>query len=419
MARRIKLHIDKFVHFNDVLFEVYRSTEPGVDKDSTHIMTIDDKLAIKQTYTETTEILSRDPYTPYAFLVKRHFETTPFPTVHIGSTAVLPGDIQLFPDDKTIEIHNGDLGLFDGRTIYADYEYQAIPVVDDTRPESGKTYMGTPATGLRPPINFKFEQDVPNKKIHLTFERDTTPVTYFYKIYARDSHGNLSPWSDELYMAIEPSEVFFRIERSKDGKEWEEMSYSNMMEWFDEIHAVDNPKNLTHIETIPIDSKEARITFDNPWYTYTKEPRISYQYRVRAEDSEGYFTDWIYFGPIDIFIEPKEILIRRKLDNGTVSSKEGIDAIDVFKLTKADVDITKPQIMLTDDQLTDASKYAYTFFVHDELDLEAAPVYSVSDHTPWANVILFKAQQYNEDITTKDFVTSFELADRIIEIGGE
>lgn len=417
MARRVKLFIDKIVHMNDVVFEVYRSDQPGVDENDLHIMSVDDTLAIKQTYTETAEILQRDPYTPYAFLAERHFETVPFPTITMGSTPVNSADVLLFPDDKTVEVHSGDIGLFDGRTIYMDYEYQAIPVLDDYKVESGKTYVGPPATGLRNPLDFIAQQDIENRRIRLSFTANTDPMHYFYRIYARDTDGNISPWSDEHHIAITPAETFFRIERSDDGEDWEHVSFSNQFEWYDDLLAADNPINVQNINIIPLNSKEARIVFDNPWYHWKTYPRTSYTFRVRAEDSNGIFTDWLYFGPITLYIEPEEVLIRRKLDNGQVSSKTQTDAIDVFRLKKEDVDVNSPTITLLDDQLTDASLYSYTFFLEDIINMEAKPVYEISDHTPWANVIIFAGETEDDAIKTQDFLTTFELADRIIEIG--
>lgn len=417
MARRVKLHIDKLVHMNDVVFEVYRSDQPGVDANDTHIMSVDDTLAIKQTYTETAEILQRDPYTPYAFLVKRHFETIPFPTITLGSSQVDAADILLFSDDKMVEVHSGDIGLFDGRTIYMNYEYKAIPIMDDYVTESGKTYIGPPATGLRNPLDFKAVQDVPSRRIHLSFTANTDPLHYFYRIYARDTDGNISPWSDEHHIAITPSEVFFRIERSKEGQIWEPVSYSNMFEWYDDLLAVDKPINVQNLQAIPLNSKEARLVFDNPWYHWPMYDRVSYQYRVRAEDADGIHTDWLYFGPMILHIEPEEILIRRKLHNGQVSTKTQTDAMDVFVLRKSDVDVNSPTITLLDDQLTDASIYSYTFFLKDIINMEAIPMYVVSDHTPWSNIILFAGQKESDAIKDQDFMTSFELADRIIEIG--
>jgi hypothetical protein len=417
MVRRIKLHIDKLIHMNDVVFDVFRSTEPGVDENDLHVMSVDDSLAIKQTYSEVGEILERDAYTPYAFLSKRHFNTIPYPKVTMGSLEVDTSDVVAFPNEKTIEIHSGDIGLFDGRTIYMDYEYDAIPVLDDTVTESGKDYVGPPATGLRPPLSFTAEQDIPNRRIHLSFLNDTEPVNYFYRIFARDTDGNRSPWSDEHVIAMNPAETFFRIERSKDEEDWEDVSFSNMIEWYDDLLATDKPKNVQNALIIPMNSKESKLILDNPWYHWMNYIRKSYTYRVRAEDSDGLYTDWIYFGPMDIFIEPEEVLIRRKRDNGQVSSKTQTDAIDVFRLRKEDVGISSPTITLIDDQLTDATIYSYTFFLQDIINMEAVPMYKISDHTPWANIILFSGEEGQDAIADSDFLTTFELADKIIEIG--
>ncbi|WP_421019165.1 hypothetical protein, partial [Klebsiella pneumoniae] len=83
--------------------------------------------AVKKKYKEVAEVLRRDPDTPYAFYVQRHFELLPFPTVTVGSKTMKLNDIDAFPDDKMIEVKNEDFGPGDGKTVRMTYEYQAIP----------------------------------------------------------------------------------------------------------------------------------------------------------------------------------------------------------------------------------------------------------------------------------------------------
>jgi hypothetical protein len=401
------------------VFEIYRSAHPGVDDGDAHVMTIDDTLAVKQTYTEKGEVLTRDPYTPYAFFAKRHFEVLPFPDIRIGDDPVEAENILIFPDDKVVEVHSGELGLFDGHIIYIDYSYQAIPVFDDHVIESGKTYNGPPATGLQVPTSVTAEELEYLNEIHLTIKPNLEPITYYYRIYAKDTDGNISPWSDELHVTLTPSEVFYRIQRSKDQKTWENVYYGQNLIYDDMMKAMEVPANLYNLTVTPLDSKDAQIQFDNPWYHYSEYKRHSYYYRIRSEDSDGQYTDWFLMNPIDLIIKPKEILIRRKVDNGQVSTKTGIDAIDVFEINESNVNVSSPILTYVDDQLTDATVYGYTFFLTDVLGMEANPVYRTSDHTPWANIMLFTSRPFEDVIKTSDFISTFEIADQIIEIGEE
>lgn len=416
MARRVRLFIDTINADNDVVFEVYRAEETGVSEKSTHVMTVDDVTAKKERYKEVTEVLRRDPDTPYAFFSQRHFEILPFPSVTVGSKTIRMSDVDVFPDDKMIEIRNEDFGPGDGKTVRMSYEYLAIPVFDDGRIEAGKEYIGPPATGLRKPLSLQIVQDPLTKKIKITVSPDAGTSHYFYKIYAKDKYGNKSPWSDEHHIALTPSNVYYRIQRSKDGKDWEEVTVTDLQEWLDDLHASDNPMNVKNMQALPIASKISKLTFDNPWYQNT-DKRNSYRYRVRAEDSDGMATDWVYIEPIEIKVDLSKIVIRRKLDNKAPSSFDKTDAITVFTIEKKDVDVTQKTITLVDDQLTDASKYSYTFFAIDELGMMADPVYVVSDNRTWKNVILFVGDTETDTIKEKDFHLSFELADRIIEIG--
>lgn len=417
MAKRINLNIDILHHINQLTFEVYRSLTPNVQEDGIHIMNVIQELAIKERKWQTGELLERHPETPYAFRVKRHYETDQImPKVFLDQKEVNPNNLFFLSDQKEIEIHSGEVGVFDGRPVYMDYEYITMPVLDDYKTESGKEYFGPPATGLHPVTNFKFEQDLNLKKIWLTYTISRLAITYYYQIIAKDTAGNKSPWSDVEMLELSPEEIYFRIQRSPDGNNWDEVIVTTLEEWYDILLTIDNPTNVQNAHVFPRGSKEAVITFDNPWFYYTNYPRTSYQYRVRAEDDEGMHTDWVYFGPITIYIEPKEILIRRKINNNAPSSKDKTDAFTVFRLTKNDVDITQPKIYLTDNQLTDASVYSYTFFYTDELDKEAQPFFLISDHLPWKNIILFN-KQTKEDYVYQDFMTTFELANEVIEIG--
>lgn len=419
MARRIVLHIDKHVHINDVTFEVYRSTEADIANKGKLIATIFEPSAFKTTHRAEAEQLVRDTETPYAFHVSRHFDEDPFPEVFVGDAEVLPRDILLFSDEKMIEIHNGDLGLADGRNVYMSYNYQAIDFKDDYGAQSGVSYIGPPATGLRVPIRVQIYYNYETRMIEIHYLNDPLPTLYFYRIRAKDSDGNYSPYSvtKSIELAPNPAEVFFRIERSKDRVTWEPVSFSNMIDWYDYPYIIDPPTNVQNLLITPLSSKEAKIEFDNPWFYWQEYNRSSYWYRIRTEDIKGEYTEWLEIEPCIIRVRPKEILIRRKEDNGSPSSKDDIDAIDVFRLNEGNVDVNSPVITLLDDQLSDALKYGYTIFYTDEFDMEAEPLYAISDHTPWKNVILFPGQTREDNILSDNFETYFELADRIIEIG--
>lgn len=419
MARRIQLHIDILQHINELTFSVYRSLEPTVNEEDTHIMDVIQNQTLKVREWQTDEILNRDPFTPYAFYVHRHYETDDRqPVVRLGTTLVDIEDLDFLSNEKQIEIHSKDIGLFDGRPVYMDYEYITQPLMDDARIESGKNYFGPAATGLRSPLNFTVTQDFILKKLHIQYVYNFNPIAYYYRIVAKDTAGNVSPWSDTKMEMLAPSDVFFRIERSADDKVWEDVSFSNMIEWLEDYRSIDNPENLQNVEVRPLTSKEAEISFDNPWHFFMDYKRTSYTYRIRAEDDEEHHTDWVYFGPINVFFEPKEILIRRKLDNKSVSSEDGIDAFTIFRIKKSDVNPADERIVLIDDQLTDKSVYSYTFFYEDEIDKSAIPFFLTSDHRPWTNIILFPGRQ-QEDVVMHDFMTTFEWADRLIEIGTE
>ncbi len=420
MANRIRLYIDILEHINDLTFYVYRGEEEGVDETDTLVMKVSQPLSIKKRYMQYDEILTRDLQTPYLFYTHRHYNIdSVMPLVRLGNEEVKAHHLFLNPSEKEIEIHSGELNVFDGSTPYIDYEYLAIPLWDDLQEESGKEYFGTVPTGLRRPSLMNLVQDFIASKLKISYELDRSPKAYYYKIFAQDTIGNRSPWSEEKVEWIHQDVIYFRIERSADGEDWQEVQVTQLMEWMDDIFAIDTPLNVQNVRIIPEGSKIARIKFDNPWFYYKDYPRTSYQYRVRAEDDNGQYSDWLYFGPVDLFIEPKKIIIRRKVHNHSPSTKDGTDAITVFEIDKSQIDVNEPVIELVDDQLTELHTYAYTFFYEDIANKEADPIYEISDHLAWKNIIMFAGSKKKDKIYSNDFVSTFSLADRIIEIGTE
>lgn len=413
MSRRITLIIDKYVHINDTTFEVFRSTNPSVSENDQHIMDIFEPQAMKEAYQEVAERLIRDPDTPYAFLTYRHFEAVPTPNVMIGSATVAPGNLALYPDEKRIEIFNQDIGTGDTRNVYMSYQYVGMPVKDDYGNQLGVTYYGPPATGLRPPLSVEFIHDEVNHRIRIRYVANLDPVVYYYRIRAKDQDGNKSKFSQEHALSLVPdtNELYFRIERSMDNQTWELVKRTNLLEWYDLIYPLDYPQNVYNLSVLPISSTAARIEFENPWNKWREYSRRLCYYRIRAEDFYGEASEWlIVTDPPSVHIKPKEILIRRKVDNGAPSTENEADAIDVFRLREADVDVTQERIVLIDDKLSEKEIYGYTFFYTDELDMKAEPVYVTSDHREWDNIILYRGKEKVYGVFDGDFTTSFTLA---------
>lgn len=418
MVNRVHLNVDIVDHFNNVVFDVYRSEQPGVDENDTLVMTLEQGMTLKEKKREVGELLQRNPITPYAFFVKRHYDIEgSIPDVRIGQTPVKPMYLFTIPANKEIEVHSGDEGVYDGRPLYIDYDYYTQPVVDDDVIESGKDYYGPPATGLSFLSNMSYKENIDSGSSDLKWVYEAVTKTFYYRIYARDLNGNRSPWSDELMEQLFDNRVKFIIQYSKDESEWEEVDDTLLQEWVVDHRPSDNPKNVGDLDIMPLSSKRSRIRFENPWYYWKEYERLGGYYRVRAEDEKGAFTDWIQIGVLIIHVKPKELVIRRRLKDGAPSSKEGTDAFTVFTIREEDIDVNKPVIELVDDQLTDKTVYEYTFFYEDVCGLSADPILDTSDHTPWTNMILFRNNKRVDELPEGDFYVSFEMVEETIDIG--
>ncbi|WP_422661723.1 hypothetical protein ACK8P5_26745 (plasmid) [Paenibacillus sp. EC2-1] len=384
MPRRVKVNIDKISHINDVTIEVYRSTTPSVDDLDTHVMNVFDPMVIKEVLIEDSEMLRRDSKIPNLFYAARHFETNPIPVVQIGGDVIPQGDLIFNPEQKTVEIVGHGLGIGDTRRIYMTYEYQATPAKDDYELQSGITYYGPPATGLRPPKDIVFTPDLSNGTIEISYHPDLTPIEYYYRLRAKDNTGSLSQYSSEQKIGVVPdsSQLYFFIERSMDAVHWEPVQRTTQYSWIDPMYMVDLPRNVQNLQITYLETTKARIEFDNPWHIWDTLPRQMYRYRIRSEDFNGEASDYAYIdNPPEIYLLPKEVLVRRKVHNNSAATKTGSDAIDVFRIRESDIDPLEPRLVLIDDRLSAGYVYSWTFFYMDQIDNEAVPFYEISDHT--------------------------------------
>lgn len=418
MASRIHLDVDILEHINNLTFFIFRSEEPGVDENDTLIMELDQELTVKVNKMEYGEILKRNPLTPYSFFTSRHYVTENIhPALRLGITPVDPMHLYYLPSQKEIEVHSGDIGIYDGRPIYLDYEYTTQPVKDDYDTESGKTYHGPPASALSNVDLVEALQDFVAKKFLLSWSYTKLTKPFYYRIYAKDKNGNMSPWSDEKMEQLYEANVLFRVQSSDDNEHWKDEELATLQEWLVEYRALDRPHNVLDCRITPLSSKKAEIDFENPWYHYKHYLRQGAYYRVRAEDDQGGYTDWYTIGPLEAYFEPLKLIIRRQLNTGAPSSKELTDAFTVFTLDGTTVDWTQPRIRLVDDQLTDKNIYSYSFFYEDELGLEADPIYGVSDHMKWSNLIVFAGEVESDEIPYADFYMSFSISKHTMDIG--
>lgn len=418
MASRIHLDIDILEHINDLTFSVFRSNAPGVDENDTLIMELNQEMSVKVNKMEYGEILKRNPLTPYAFLTSRHYTTdTIHPSVRLGVTPVDPMHLYYLPSQKEIEVHSGDIGIYDGRPIYMDYEYITQPVIDDYDTESGKKYYGPPALALSNVNLVEALQDFITKKFLISWDYTPETKAFYYRIFAKDNNGNMSPWSDEKMEQLYEANVLFRVQSSDDNQHWVDEEVATLQEWLVDYRALDRPHNILDCRVTPLSSKRAEIDFENPWYAYKNYLRKGAYYRVRAEDDKGGYTDWYTIGPIEAYFEPFKLIIRRHLSNGDVASKDLTDAFTVFTLDSSTVDWTQPRITLIDDQLTDKTVYAYSFFYEDELGLEADAMFKVSDHTKWSNLIVFAGETESDEVGSENFYMAFSISDNTMDIG--
>lgn len=373
MTKRIKLLIDISGIDEGVSHLIYRNDIAPVPTEAP-LIEVKEREVLKRALTQDGEVLTQDVDNPFIFYVSRVYMMMPMPRIYIDGVEVVSTNLTLYPKERKIRIDGENIPPSTTQIITMNYSYLVSVIEDDyTSAQLGVQHYGSHnITGINPPQFVAYQFDKITRDFTIKLQRDATAHGSWYRVLLReDRTGRVSEPSIDQWIEVSPNlyDLKYRLEISRDeGVTWEHLydfaGYETTLSLVNDITGYAHEP--VTIEVNRLTGTTAEVIFQNPWYKWELNHRKTHFYRVREEDVAGEISDFHELPRGGMNYKPTELKIRRKEHNGSPAMYEGFDAIDMWTLTEADVDITQPTIRLVDDHLVTEKEYSYTFFIDDE-----------------------------------------------------
>lgn len=368
MSQRVRLTWNRNHDIETEFYRVYRSEKPDInDKNrSEHlVMRVEHPIDVQPIKVEN-ETLVR--YSSRTYLIDHQ------------NILLELGDNR-FPFILEVngqEVVNFVLDTVDGRILFDDpleadaeviakeYTFDGVQVWDYAIDETDKTYYGPEALDLSAPFaptNVRLEPDYEKNRVIVRFHSSSPRGrVFYYRIDAAkhsQHHSGLSEWRTgvlEEPLADRP----YIIERSLNGVKWQEIAKVKENVFYEYMIDRDAPNPLRNIISsvyIYYQSSRAQVTlsWDAPADTVFSESPI---YRIRAVNKVGAVSEPSNaVGPIPFQVGLKEIVIKRKVNDGTLPTFEGNES-ELVAIIPAD------QVAYS-DEVVDNHEYIYGLWLVD------------------------------------------------------
>ncbi len=352
MAQRIRLTWDRNQDRETKFYRVYRSETPTIDHHNRHeylVMKVEhpteiNPITIEQEYPqrissrtyllEHKNILLHHNGNDYSFIVRVNGKIyTEFLLDTLEGTILFDESI---PSDQEVVV---DQYTFDGVQVW-DYDLE----------EDGKTYYGPEGKDLSSPTapsQIQLEPDYEKNRVLIRYSTSKPQgKLYYYRVDAaknENDYSNLSEWKTgrlQEPLADRP----YIIENSLDGIEWRQIAKVKgtvFYEYMIDRHAPDPVEDLKSAVFLYSQSSLGQVTL-----TWKKPKDLVFSqspmYRVRAINRVGAISEPSHaVGPIPFQVGLKEIVIRRKINDGTLPTFAGEDAYTVAVLDPASTKYTE------------------------------------------------------------------------------
>lgn len=248
-----------------------------------------------------------------------------------------------------------------------EYTFDGVQVWDYGIQEDEKTYYGPEAKDNSfpdAPKTLVLDKDYDRNRIVLRWASSrVNGKTFFYRIDAAIDTNHYSRLSEIKKAVIKESlaDRGYIIERSQDGVKWQEIAKIKgtvFYEYMIDRQAPDPIRNLVASPYLYPNQSLAQITLNWSRVTDSTVSETSL-YRVRAVNRVGAISEPSNIvGPIPFQVEMKEIVVRRKINDGTLPTFTGDDAVTVARIT----DMTATQFV---EDVPDNFEYVYGLWVVD------------------------------------------------------
>lgn len=402
--KRIKLIFTRNINEDTKSYRVYRNTKGNVTRKDSYIMEIEHpenmnpvyiqqdvlKKIVGNEYESTYKkiVFSQSEYRVQIFINNQIYTNENLLIDYPNGKITFP---ELFSDSDliTMNYYIDGIAVFDSDEI----EQQDVKYYGPTAKDN--SVIGVPQSPyLVPENNYA--------RIKLTWDTDIQRGQYFYyRIESVDIYGNFSNFSEERYGFLKNSDNvgLFIIERTFDDPEsssatWRIVSKQQEDTYYEYGVDKEPPGPATELAgDVELHHGDSIGTVSLNW----KEalPGLYSQsgvYRIRSMASNGVISrPSEYVGPVTLRSIVEKYVIRRKINDGTVPTYKGNDAITVGT-------IVNPTVIFDNLNVPDNKEYVYAVYAVDKggnYSIATTVIIEVGDATPPEPVIGLSAASYS------------------------
>jgi hypothetical protein len=289
-------------------------------------------------------------------------------------------------EDFTLDTQEGHV-LFEydlphtAEVIVQEYTFDGVQVWDYGIEEDEKIYYGPEAkdnSAPTPPSLLVMDRDYDRNRIALRWKSSVVSgKTFFYRIDSAIDSNHYSRLSETKKAILsEPlADRGYLIERSRDGIKWQEIAKIKgtiFYEYMVDREAPNPVRRLSAGSYLYPNQSYAQITlnWDKVQDTTTSETSL---YRVRGVNRIGAISEPSNIvGPVPFKVGLKEIVIRRKINDGTLPTFDGDDAETVARIS--DLSVTSFIEDVLDNRI-----YIYGIWIVDRGSNRSAITYTTVD----------------------------------------
>lgn len=275
----------------------------------------------------------------------------------------------------------------EAKVVATQYTFDGVEAWDYAMEETGKTYYGPDAKDTAapsPPTNLELIKDTENNKITITWSpSETNGKTFYYRVDAAANSKRASLLSEMKAAKVAEglTDRPYIVERSEDGVRWlkvAKVKTASYNEYMVDRQAPDMVRNFKSSAYLHANQSLAQVTLN---WERVRDTVLSTTalYRVRAINKVQAISEPSnIIGPVPFQVKLKEIVIRRKVYDGSLPTFDGADAVTIAKI--GDLGVT--QFI---EDVKDNIKYTYGIWVVDAGDNVSPTAYTtveIGDATP-------------------------------------
>lgn len=378
MAKRIKIALP-VSNLNEIMeCHIFRGDTPSINFSNPTIK-VSESYCFKKSIREEKEVLVQSEEKPLDFYVSKAFLLIPDPEVYVDDELIDNNLIAFNQEERKISLTEVQVEPETDKVIKMSYSYLAMYIEDDINIIQNGVYFQSleSVTGIKKPSSYTCNYNFLSKELNINFVPDFSGVTKYYAMqYVNTRNNTKSDISTVHSIDLIPnqSDIRYKLEYSQD----------NGLSWVNYGESQNLYFNITDYQVISIEPHpelnyehrfldgDVELQIENPWYNWNIGKRQTNKFRISSIDTRNKQSDYLTLEKSLINYRPQEVIIRRKLDNGTPASYEGFDAITLAIYEEADLE-NEEKIVFNDFLLSSGKIYSYTIYVKDEYGIVSLP----------------------------------------------